>query len=184
MLHSFHTYRIQIYWDCSLIIHTEYRCVGTAPWSYVEGWNSRNQQGCPLIFNFAGNSFLFCEVKKKRAKSTFICFFLLFLLFIDRLWDIFINIIYDICFKSILIRHESCVFVHIFWSHQKSQHHEILTPGLIWANFKHNKARFLNCSFLRGSPIPIWSSVQNPLDIGWTLFTFSEATKSPIIKKF
>ena len=42
-----------------------------------------------------------------------------------------------------------CVSVHVFRSHQKSQGHEILALGLIWANLKHDEARFLNFSFLR-----------------------------------
>ena len=37
---------------------------------------------------------------------------------------------------SILIKHESCLFVHVIRSHQKSQLHEILALGLIWANLK------------------------------------------------
>ena len=48
---------------------------------------------------------------------------------------------------SILIKHESCLsvclFVRVFRSHQKSQAHEILALGLIWANLKHVEARFL-----------------------------------------
>ena len=47
---------------------------------------------------------------------------------------------------SILIKHESsrfvCMFVHVFRSYKKSQFHEILTLGLIWANLKHDDARF------------------------------------------
>ena len=42
------------------------------------------------------------------------------------------------------------MFVHIFWSHQKSQLHEILAMGLIWVNLKHDEVRFLNFLFLRG----------------------------------
>ena len=34
------------------------------------------------------------------------------------------------------------MFVYISRSHQKSQGHEILTWGLIWANLKHDEARF------------------------------------------
>ena len=33
-------------------------------------------------------------------------------------------------------------FVRVFQSHQKSQGHEILALGLIWANLKHVEARF------------------------------------------
>ena len=36
--------------------------------------------------------------------------------------------------SSILIKHESCLFVRVFRSHQKSQGHEILALGLIGAN--------------------------------------------------
>ena len=46
---------------------------------------------------------------------------------------------------------------------QKSNGHEILTLDLIWANLKHDEARFSKS--LRGVP-PIWFSVKNPLDIG------------------
>ena len=47
------------------------------------------------------------------------------------------------------MKHESCVCVclcvRLFRSHhQKSQHHEILALGLIWANFKHDEARFFH----------------------------------------
>ena len=35
-------------------------------------------------------------------------------------------------------------FVHIFRSHQKSQVHEILALGLIWASLKHDEARFFS----------------------------------------
>ena len=45
-----------------------------------------------------------------------------------------------------------CVSVHVFRSHQKSQAHEILTLGLIWANLDHHEARFPKFWFLRGSP--------------------------------
>ena len=62
---------------------------------------------------------------------------------------------------SILIKHESCLSVclsvHVFLSHQKSQLHEILALGLIWANLKHDEARFSKFSFLRG--VPVVSSV-------------------------
>ena len=55
--------------------------------------------------------------------------------------------------QSILIKHESCGFVclsvHVFLSHQKSQLHEILAQGVIWAWLEHDEARFLNFSFLR-----------------------------------
>ena len=30
-----------------------------------------------------------------------------------------------------------CVFVRVFQSHQKSQGHEIMALGLIWANLNH-----------------------------------------------
>jgi len=33
-------------------------------------------------------------------------------------------------------------FRHVFWSHQKSQHHEILSLGVIWANLKHDEAPY------------------------------------------
>ena len=49
---------------------------------------------------------------------------------------------------SILIKHESCLFVHVFRSHQKSKLNEILALGLIWANLKPFKG------------VPIWSSVK------------------------
>ena len=42
-----------------------------------------------------------------------------------------------------------CLSVHVFLSHQKSQLHEILAQGVIWAWFEHDEARFLNFSFLR-----------------------------------
>ena len=42
-----------------------------------------------------------------------------------------------------------CVSVCIFRSYQKSQLHEISAQGIIWANLKHDKARFLNFSFLQ-----------------------------------
>ena len=35
-----------------------------------------------------------------------------------------------------------CVFVRVFRSHQKSQAHDILALGLIWANLKHDEAQF------------------------------------------
>ena len=59
---------------------------------------------------------------------------------IINLWGVFF-----LCFflknKSILIKHESClsvcVSVHVFRSRQKSQAHEILALGLIWAILDH-----------------------------------------------
>jgi len=42
-----------------------------------------------------------------------------------------------------------CLSVHVFRSHQKSQGHEILALGLIWANLKHDEARFSKFWFLR-----------------------------------
>ena len=51
----------------------------------------------------------------------------------------------DIKYLSILIKHESCRFVCLstfFLSHQKSQGHEILALGLLWANLDHYEARF------------------------------------------
>ena len=43
-----------------------------------------------------------------------------------------------------------CMYVHIFLSHQKSQHHEILATGVIcWANLKHDEAQFFNFLYLR-----------------------------------
>ena len=45
-----------------------------------------------------------------------------------------------------------CVSVHVFRSHQKSQGHEILALGLIWANLKHDEARFSKFWILRGGP--------------------------------
>ena len=43
-----------------------------------------------------------------------------------------------------------CVCLSTFFlSHQKSQLHEILAQGVIWAWFEHDEARFLNFSFLR-----------------------------------
>ena len=55
---------------------------------------------------------------------------------------------------SILIKHECCVSVclsicAVFLSHQKSQLHEILAQGVIWANLKHDEARFSKFWFLR-----------------------------------
>ena len=56
------------------------------------------------------------------------------------------NICHPHLIISILIKHESCLsvclFVRVFRSHQKSQGHEILALGLIWANLKHDGARF------------------------------------------
>ena len=48
--------------------------------------------------------------------------------------------------------------VHVFGSHQKSQGQDILALGLVWANLKHDEARFSKFSFLRG--VPIRSSVK------------------------
>ena len=42
------------------------------------------------------------------------------------------------------------MFVRVFQSHQKSQGHEILTIGLIWANLKHDEAQFSKFWFLMG----------------------------------
>ena len=42
-----------------------------------------------------------------------------------------------------------CMSVQVFLSHQKSKLHEILPQGIIWANLKHDEARFFKCSFLR-----------------------------------
>ena len=53
---------------------------------------------------------------------------------------------------SILIKHESCLSVYlcvcVFQSHQKSQIHEILALGLIWANIYvwYEKCRVMNIS--------------------------------------
>merc|ERR1711923_549683 len=41
-------------------------------------------------------------------------------------------------------------FVRVFQSHQKSQIHEILALGLIWANVKHFEGRFSKFLFLKG----------------------------------
>ena len=46
-----------------------------------------------------------------------------------------------------------CLFVRVFQSHQKSQIHEILVLGLIWANLKHVEARFFEILIFKwGSP--------------------------------
>ena len=42
-----------------------------------------------------------------------------------------------------------CLCVRVFQSHQKSQGHEILALGLIWANVDHYEARFSKFWFLR-----------------------------------
>ena len=34
------------------------------------------------------------------------------------------------------------LFVHVFQTHQKSQYYGIWDPGVIWANIKHDEARF------------------------------------------
>ena len=61
------------------------------------------------------------------------------------------------------------MYVRDFQSHQKSQIHEILALGLIWANLKHDEARFSKFSFLRGGGVPIWSSVKK-----WVFRVFFE----------
>ena len=65
-----------------------------------------------------------------------------------------LEVLLDYHVLSILIKHESCLFVHVFRSHQKTQGHDILAQGLIWANLKHDEAQFL-----RGR-VPIWSCVK------------------------
>ena len=70
----------------------------------------------------------------------------------------------------------------IFQSHQKSQGHDILALGLIWANLDHYETRFSKFLFLRGSPYgPV-------VKIRWisdkTLSAFSKAKKSPRFMKF
>ena len=42
-----------------------------------------------------------------------------------------------------------CLSVHVFLSHQKSQLHEILAQGVIWAWLEHDEARFSKFWFLR-----------------------------------
>ena len=64
----------------------------------------------------------------------------------------------------------SMEFVRVFRSHQKSQAHDILGLGQIWANIKHNGARFSIFLILRGRGGPIWSSVKNPLDMEYGVF--------------
>ena len=47
--------------------------------------------------------------------------------------------------SSMIIKHDSCMYVcmlSVFRSHQKSQGHDILAPGLLWANLKHVEAPF------------------------------------------
>ena len=44
-----------------------------------------------------------------------------------------------------IIKHKSCLSVHIFLSHHKPQPWEILALGLIWTNLKDDEARFSNC---------------------------------------
>ena len=41
------------------------------------------------------------------------------------------------------------VFVHFSLGYQKSQRHDILALGVIWANLKHDETQFLNFSLLR-----------------------------------
>jgi len=43
----------------------------------------------------------------------------------------------------------ACMCVRVFRSHQKSQGREILAIGLLWANLKHDGARFSKILFLR-----------------------------------
>ena len=48
-----------------------------------------------------------------------------------------------------------CVCVlSVFRTHQKSYGHDILALGLIWANLKHDDARFSKFWFFKG--VPIW----------------------------
>ena len=54
-------------------------------------------------------------------------------------------------FVQIGWKHESCVYVIVFRSHQKSQGHDILALYLILANLTHDEARFSKFWFL-GSP--------------------------------
>ena len=42
-----------------------------------------------------------------------------------------------------------CLFVRVFRSYKKSQHHEILAQCVIWDRLGHDEVRFLNFSFLR-----------------------------------
>ena len=51
-----------------------------------------------------------------------------------------------------------CLCVHVFRSHQKSQGHEILALGLIWANLKHDEALF--SKFWHSTRVSMWSSVK------------------------
>ena len=70
-----------------------------------------------------------------------------------RTYDIWVPIKYWVVMRkrrSILIKHESCLSVCLstfFLSHQKSQLHDILAQGVIWANLKHHDAQFFNFSF-------------------------------------
>ena len=43
-----------------------------------------------------------------------------------------------------------CVCVHVFRSHQKSQGHDILALGLIWAILDHYEARFSKLLIFKG----------------------------------
>ena len=70
-----------------------------------------------------------------------------------------------------------CLCVRDFRSHQKSQAHEILALGLLWAILDHYEARFSKFWFLRG--LPIWSSVKNwPFFGSWNCCTLHNAFDS------
>ena len=52
----------------------------------------------------------------------------------------------------------SVCLLSVFQSHQKSQGHEMLGLGLIWANLDHYEARFFEILISKGDPI--WPSVK------------------------
>ena len=89
------------------------------------------------------------KLNYKKNNRQFIYFKSLFLFF-NQFCIINIHVCSILCIGhihlSILIKHESCLSVclsvRVFRSHQKSQGHEILALGLIWANLKHDEARF------------------------------------------